>query len=98
MIFCQDLDEANTDHNRAYFCSKIRPMSERHFSQDLLASFGSLMKNFMPQFVNVNSVLRARIPIVKFKHSLADIEGDLCAGNMWVCQFIFAVFFRFHIA
>ncbi|ESN92528.1 hypothetical protein HELRODRAFT_181404 [Helobdella robusta] len=68
--------------NTSYFISKIRPESERTFSQQVLEIFGTMLKYLCPQMMNIRLILRARVPIVKFTHTATDIECDLCFGNM----------------
>lgn len=88
-----DLDCESGDQNlgnvRArsfYYLTKLKPESDRTFSQRSLEIIGGLIQFFMPQMINVRRVLRARIPIVKFTNVSVNIDCDLCLENRSAVQ------------
>ena len=63
------------------FLTKRSSGDERLFSQHCLDTVEGLIRTFMPSAGNTNKILRARVPIVKFHHEMANIECDLAFDN-----------------
>jgi len=66
-----------------YFLSKMRSVvgSDRRFTQRTLELVAGLLQLVLPQSVNVQRILHARVPIVKFSHVATGIDCDVCLEN-----------------
>jgi len=67
-----------------YFLSKLRLGDDRRFVQRTLEVIAGLLQCILPQFVNVQRILHARVPIVKFSHVATGIDCDVCLENEYV--------------
>ena len=64
-----------------YFLSKMRLGDDRRFTQRTLEVIAGLLQCILPQSVNIQRILHARVPIVKFSHIATGIECDVCLEN-----------------
>ena len=87
LLKCHYFDVQDVKHTRPgslYYLTKLKPDSDRTFSQKFLEVIGGMLQQFMPQMINVRRILRARVPIVKFVNATVDVECDLCLENKYV--------------
>jgi len=66
----------------------MRLGSDRRFIQRTLEVVAGLLQYFLPQSVNVQRILHARVPIVKFSHVATGIECDITLENELVQQLL----------
>jgi len=71
-------------HSGLYFLSKMRPANDRRFTQRTLEVIAGLLQYILPQSVNVQRILQARVPIVKFSHIATGIDCDITLENEYV--------------
>uniref|UniRef100_A0A1B0CAQ6 Putative polya rna polymerase isoform x2 n=1 Tax=Lutzomyia longipalpis TaxID=7200 RepID=A0A1B0CAQ6_LUTLO len=77
-----ELDEANRPNysSRLIFHSK-ELTDARYQIQKCMEKIGDVVELFLPGISNVRRILRARVPIVKYKHEFLDLEVDLSMTN-----------------
>lgn len=67
---------------RFYFQDKQQAINDRTLVQRILETLGDLLHYVVPGVSEVQRILRARVPIVKFQHHLVGRECDLTLSNM----------------
>ena len=67
-----------------FFLSKLRSSGDRRFTQRTLEVIAGLLQYILPQSVNVQRILQARVPIVKFAHVATGIDCDITLENEFV--------------
>jgi len=67
-----------------FFLSKMRSADDRRFTQRTLEVIAGLLQYILPQSVNVQRILQARVPIVKFSHVATGIDCDITLENEFV--------------
>jgi len=78
----QETEDTSLKHQGSlYFMSKMRLGSDRRFTQRTLEVVAGLLQYILPQSVNVQRILQARVPIVKFSHVATGIDCDVCLEN-----------------
>lgn len=65
-----------------YFQNKKRPAEGRTRTQRTLQLVGDLLQNFSPNVCNVNRIVHARVPILKFQQERLQLECDISITNM----------------
>ena len=80
----QHNDEPSKNHDTLYFLSKVRSGTDRRFTQRTLDLIAGLLQSVLPQSVNVQRILHARVPIVKYSHVATGIDCDVCLENEYV--------------
>jgi len=74
-------DTASSDGG-LFFLSKMRTESSgRKFTQRTLEMIAGFLQQVLPQSINVQRILHARVPIVKFSHVATGINCDICLEN-----------------
>ncbi|XP_078034264.1 mitochondrial poly(A) polymerase isoform X2 [Augochlora pura] len=64
------------------FASKPFNLVERTDQQDFLKPLSILMQKFIPGISNVQNILNARVPIVKFMYGTTSMHCDLSSSNL----------------
>lgn len=74
-----DIHRSNAS-SRLIFHSK-ELTDARHQVQKCMERIGDVMELFLPGISNVRRILRARVPIIKYRHEFLDLEVDLSMSN-----------------
>lgn len=64
------------------FSSREPDGSERSQNLNILQTITRLMENWMPGVSNMQPILNAKVPIIKYKQSFLDLDVDLSANNL----------------
>lgn len=80
MVYC--VPEAREPSGQLYFQDKNQAISDRTLVQRILETLGDLLHYVVPGVSEVQRILRARVPIVKFQHNVVGRECDLTLNNM----------------
>ncbi|KAH7982747.1 hypothetical protein HPB52_006928 [Rhipicephalus sanguineus] len=80
MVYC--VPEATESSGQLYFQDKNQAMNDRTLVQRVLETLGDLLHYVVPGVSEVQRILRARVPIVKFQHNVVGRECDLTLNNM----------------
>ncbi|XP_076632821.1 mitochondrial poly(A) polymerase [Colletes latitarsis] len=62
--------------------SKPYSFSERHEQKEFLSILATIIHNFIPGTENIQKILEARVPIIKFSNVYTSMQCDLCVTNM----------------
>lgn len=62
--------------------TKTQYGSERTHHMITLQTVARILENLAPGVVNMQAILNAKVPILKFKQSFLDLDVDLCAENL----------------
>ncbi|XP_043263200.1 poly(A) RNA polymerase, mitochondrial [Colletes gigas] len=63
------------------FHSKPYSFNERHAQKEFLSILASVIHNFIPGTQNIQKILEARVPIIKFVNMYTHMQCDLCVTN-----------------
>ncbi|KAL3242753.1 hypothetical protein MRX96_002518 [Rhipicephalus microplus] len=74
--------ETTESGGQLYFQDKNQAMNDRTLVQRVLETLGDLLHYVVPGVSEVQRILRARVPIVKFQHNVVGRECDLTLNNM----------------
>lgn len=61
---------------------KAQNGTERSHHSLILQTLSRLMENWTPGVVNMEAILHAKVPIIKYKQSFLDLDVDLSANNL----------------
>ena len=66
-----------------YYVTRKRVSQDHAHQRHLLETCAALLRHVLPLVVDVRAILRARVPIVKFRMNGVgrDVECDLCVAN-----------------
>ncbi|XP_076293155.1 mitochondrial poly(A) polymerase isoform X2 [Lasioglossum baleicum] len=64
------------------YCSKHFSAIERVEQQEFLKPLATLLSKFVPGITNMQSILKARVPIIKFSNTLTSMHCDLSINNL----------------
>lgn len=64
------------------FISKEQPGTERYHHMVILQTITMLMEKWTPGVANMQPVLNAKVPIIKYRQSFFDLDVDLSAHNL----------------
>ncbi|XP_076654205.1 mitochondrial poly(A) polymerase [Halictus rubicundus] len=64
------------------YCSKPFSAMERSEQQDFLKPVAMFLHKFIPGIINTQSILKARVPIIKFSNALTSMHCDLSSNNL----------------
>ncbi|XP_014214156.1 poly(A) RNA polymerase, mitochondrial-like [Copidosoma floridanum] len=81
---CLVLDENSMEKptSRLVFQTKSISLYDRQQVKRLMEVLAQTINLFLPGVSNVKKILEARVPIIKFDHSLCGIQCDLAVSNM----------------
>ncbi|XP_031832674.1 mitochondrial poly(A) polymerase [Nomia melanderi] len=68
--------------NELVFTSKSYSLFDRTHQKEFLRSMSFVMHHFVPGINNTKTILNARVPIIKFIYSFAQLNCDLSSNNM----------------
>ncbi|XP_014666353.1 PREDICTED: poly(A) RNA polymerase, mitochondrial-like isoform X2 [Priapulus caudatus] len=77
MLTFEDLTQNVRKAGPLLFLSKKCMQNDRLQTQRTLGTLGDVLQYLMPGCLNVHRILHARVPIVKFKHEILEIDCDL---------------------
>ncbi|VDO94065.1 unnamed protein product [Soboliphyme baturini] len=72
---------ATKSNGQFFYCCKQKPKESRHFVQNTLSTIGDVLNEFMPCYGDVQKILRARVPIIKFNHGIFGLSCDMTVEN-----------------
>lgn len=80
MVYC--VPESMDNKGVLCFQDKRQLINDRTLVQRILETLGDMLHYLVPGVSDVQRILRARVPIVKFQHSIVGRECDLTLNNM----------------
>ncbi|XP_058810123.1 poly(A) RNA polymerase, mitochondrial [Phymastichus coffea] len=75
-------NKAETSASQLVFQTKSNYSHEKYETRKIIEIIADTIKVFLPGISNMRKVLEARVPIIKFHHTLTGIECDLSMTNM----------------
>lgn len=70
------------DNSRLVYQTKSAMSKELTQTKIYLEVVSDMMNYFMPGIVDIRKILQARVPIIKYRQKLTDLECDLSMSNM----------------
>ncbi|XP_015111652.1 poly(A) RNA polymerase, mitochondrial isoform X2 [Diachasma alloeum] len=82
LVMTLDSEKQEKIASRFVFQTKSSLPDERAQTQKSMEVISNVMQYFIPGIRNVRRILHARVPIIKYDHSLTGLECDLSMTNM----------------
>lgn len=74
--------DSSADDRRLCFHTRADEVNDRSVEQRQLQVMNEILCNILPGIVQVNAIMFARVPIIKFEHQFLGLEVDLSTSNL----------------